>query len=40
MAQHMPRENHDSESHVYPSVHCSAIYNRQDREATKMSFDR
>ena len=29
---HLSRENHDSKRYVYPSVHCSTIYNSQDME--------
>ena len=31
---HMPWENHNSKRHMYPSVHCSNIYNSQDMEPT------
>ena len=31
---HLPRENHDSQSHMYSNVHCSTIYNSQDMETT------
>ena len=27
-------ENTDSKRHMYPSVHCSTIYSRQDMEAS------
>ena len=27
-----PWENHNSRTHMYPSVHCSTIYNSQDKE--------
>ena len=29
-----PEENHNSKRYMYPKVHCSAIYNSQDMEAT------
>jgi len=29
-----------TERHMYPSVHCSAVYNSQDMEATWMSVSR
>ena len=29
---HLSREKHDSERHMYSSVHCSTIYNSQDME--------
>ena len=31
---HIPKENHNSKRHMKPNVHCSAIYNSQDMEAT------
>ena len=37
---HIPWENHNSEEHIYPNIHCSTIYNSQDMETTKMSNDR
>ena len=37
---HIPCENHNFKRHMYPSVHCSTIYNSQDMEATLMSIDR
>ena len=37
---HTPWENHNSKSHIYPSVHCSTIYNIQDLEVTWMSLNR
>ena len=30
-----PEENHNFEIHMYPSVHCSMVYNSQDMEATQ-----
>ena len=36
-SRHMPWEYHNSKGHMYPSVHCSTIYNSQDIEATEMS---
>ena len=32
---HIPRENHNSERHMHPNVHCSTIYNSQDMEQPK-----
>ena len=34
------RENHNSKRYMHPNVHCSTIYNSQDMETTKKSFDR
>ena len=31
---HIPLENCNSKRHMYPNVHCSTIYNREDMEAT------
>ena len=31
---HIPKENHNSQWHMKPNVHCSTIYNSQDMEAT------
>jgi len=30
----IPQEKHNSKRRMYPSVHCSTIYNSQDMEAT------
>ena len=35
-----PEKRHNSKRHMYPDVHWSTIYNRQDMEATYMSIDR
>ena len=35
---HIPRENSNLKIHMYPSVHSSTVYNRQDVEATYMSI--
>ena len=32
--EHIPGENHNSKRYIHSSVHCSTIYNSQDREAT------
>ena len=32
-------KNHNSERYLYPSVHCSAIYNSQDVKGTPMSIN-
>ena len=32
--EHIPSENHNAKRHMYPSVHCSTIYNSQNMEAT------
>ena len=37
---HLSRENHDSQRHMYSSVHCSTICNSQDMETTELSIDR
>ena len=37
---HVSGENHDPKGGMHPSVHCSAVYNNQDIEATKMAIDR
>ena len=29
-----PEEHHTSKRYMYPKVHCSAVYNSQDMEAT------
>ena len=29
------RENHGSKGYMYPSLHCSAVYNNQDMQVTK-----
>ena len=34
------REKHGSKGDLHPNVHCSAVYNSQDREATWMSISR
>ena len=31
---HILWENDDSKRHMYPSVHCSTVYNSQDLQAT------
>ena len=31
---HMTQQSHCWQRHVYPNVHCNAIYNSQDMEAT------
>ena len=31
---HISGENHGSKGYMHPSVHCSAVYNSQDMEAT------
>ena len=31
---HIPRENHNLKIYMHPNVHCSAVYNNQDMEAT------
>ena len=36
-AGHTHRGNQNWKRHVYPSVHCSTVYNSQDMEATYMS---
>ena len=33
-AVHISRGNHNSKRYMYPSVHCSTVYNSQDTEAT------
>ena len=33
-------ENHSLKKYMHPNVHCSAINNSQDMEATSMSIDR
>ena len=35
-----PEKRHNSKKHMYPDVHWSTSYNRQDMEATYMSIDR
>ena len=37
---HISRENHTLERYMYPIVHCSTIYNRQDMGAILMSINR
>ena len=37
---HVTWENHYSKRHMYPSFHCSTVYNSQDMEATSMSINR
>ena len=32
---HISRENHNLKGYMYPSVHCSTVYNSQDMEAPK-----
>ena len=32
--EHLSRENHDSQRHMYSNVHGSTIYNSQDMETT------
>ena len=32
--EYLSRENHNSKRHMYLNVHCSAIYDSQDVEAT------
>ena len=34
------QENTNSTRYVYPYVHCSIIYNRQDMKTTEMATDR
>ena len=38
--KYIPRENHNSKRPMHPNIHCIAIYNSQDMEASQMSFDR
>ena len=38
--KYIPRENHNSKRPMHPNIHCIAIYNSQDTEASQMSFDR
>ena len=33
-------EKHDLKGYMHPNVHCSTVYNIQDREATYMFIDR
>ena len=33
-------ENHNSKRHMHPNVHCSTVYNSQDRKATIMFPDK
>ena len=35
---HIPWETHSSKRHMYPSVHCSTIYNSQDMGTTYISI--
>ena len=37
---HVSREKHDLKRYMHPNVHCSTVYNSQDREATYMFIDR
>ena len=37
---HISGENHGLKEYMYPSVHCSAVFNSQDMGATQMSTDR
>ena len=37
---HIPRENHNSKRHVYPSAHSSTIYSSQDMETMGMPINR
>ena len=37
---HTCREKHGSKGDMHPNVHCSAVYNGQDMEATWMSINR
>ena len=37
---HISWENQNWKRHIYPSVHCSTIYNSQDVEATYISINR
>ena len=37
---HISREKHGSKGYMHPSVHCSAVHNSQDMEATQMSINR
>ena len=37
---HMPQENHNSKRLMYPSIHCSTIYNSQDMKVTYVSINR
>ena len=37
--ENWPWENHNSERHMYPSVHCSTLCNNLDMEATYISID-
>ena len=34
------QENHNSKRYMHINVHCTAIYNSQDMEATEMSINR
>ena len=36
----VPEKNHNSKSHMHPSVHCCTIYNSQYVEATQMPINR
>ena len=38
--EHISRGNHSSERYMHPEVHCSAIYNSQDMEATSVPISR
>ena len=29
---HMPRENHNSKRYIHPRIHCSTVYNSQDKQ--------
>ena len=33
-------ENNGSKGNMYPSVHCTTVYNSQDKDTTQMSVDR
>ena len=37
---HIPKDNHNSKRYMHPNVHCRAINNSQDMEATYMSINR
>ena len=37
---HVSGENHNLKRYMHPTVHCSAIYNSQDMEATWMAINR
>ena len=37
---HIPRESYNSKRYMHPYVHCSSIYNSQDKEKILMSTNR